>query len=115
MKLVKFGEDVVKDYENLRGNGVAIDPATILIIMDVVVKVIDMLQSCKQNPDDVVKMTSSPSIFQRIVLRRVVKDVLGNREYRNSGTELVDSILSNAKKLNTDDVKEMFQDAQEEE
>ncbi len=112
MKLADFGDNVSKDYNNLNG-GLAFDPATILVIIEVITEVMAMFEACNLDAAGVHKMTSSPSIFQKILLRRAVRNVVGTREFRKSGENLVDALLNNGKRLTEADIKELLSDSEE--
>jgi hypothetical protein len=59
--------------------GYAIDPATLLLIVQLVMQVFKMLQECKKTPEEAVKVLHRPTLGQLLRLRRLVHNTLRER------------------------------------
>lgn len=112
MKISNFGENITRDYiTNVSKNGVegySFGPAEIIMIVEVITQVIKMWKDCKTPPADAAKSAQSPSIFEKLVLRRTCVKNLGVREFRRTGDKVMESILKEASKLSEKDMAEMY-------
>ena len=69
--------EMAKGYYANRGDAiVSIDPALVLIVGQIVLEVLKLVNSCRETPQSFKAMCSSPSLFQRVLLRRAFKEHL---------------------------------------
>lgn len=105
-----FSKKVIEKYSVLTGKeNAALDPAIILVVMQIVQEVIALLQNCRKTPADAIKSAKNPSLWERLVVRNTAIDTLGRREFRdNGGSELVSSILSAGASLEVKEAEQLF-------
>lgn len=109
MKSQELGQKIATKYSEFNGNAQAvIDPTTIFTFAQIIMDVIQQLQACKQSKSQAYQNIKSPGLFHRIQLRRHLKDVMGNKEFRNNGENMVQSILEVGKTLTQEDVSALY-------
>lgn len=71
----------------------ALDPSTILVFLDIIREVVQLWANCKQSGVGAKQMAESPGPLQKLLLRRRVRDVLGNKLFRQHGEKTVAALL----------------------
>jgi hypothetical protein len=74
------------------------DPAIIFVIAEMVVQIIEMLEDCRE-PDDATEIANDPSWLQKRLVRVQARRMMGRKEYRKNGSEVVDSLLDAGKSI----------------
>lgn len=117
MKIADLSHEVTCEYVghlNAAGDdGYSIDPATIMIIMEIVSNVIAMWKDCKKPPVEAAASAKSPSRFERLVLRRTCVKMLGAKEFRRSGDVLMSKLVEKASSLTESNMAEMYEDEED--
>lgn len=108
-----MGEDlatkIAKHYTSGSGDTqAALDPAFILLILDVIQQVVGLWRDCKKSHGDAVHQARNPSVWQKLALRRVVKEELGRAEFRARGDALVEAMLKVGKEITIDDLNKVW-------
>lgn len=109
MSAIKNAVDLtINNYTTEKGiEAAAVDPATVFLIMDIIMQVIDMIKNCRQNPADGAAMMNRPTLLQKLVLRRNVKKSL-DREDRHYGEDFTKAIIKTGSTLNAREVEELY-------
>ena len=98
-------------YAKLNGNAQgALDPATIMTFAQLIMEAIAKFKECKTSPGNAVQQMKSPGLFQRIQLRRTVKDAIGNSAFRQHGDNLVEALLDTGSKVSVEDVNNLYKE-----
>lgn len=111
MKIKDLASTVSEEVATkLDDEGYKFDPATILIIITVISKIIEYWDLCGVDPERATKMANSPSLIEKLVLRRAAITTLGRAEFRKSGGAIMEALEEHGKTLNTTDMQELFAD-----
>ena len=94
-------------YSNRGGANVSIDPALVLIIAQIVLQVLKLVNSCRETPASFQEMCNSPTDFQRLILRRSVKEHL-DTEDKSLTKGLADAIIERAGSLTTEELETLM-------
>lgn len=85
--------------------GVGIDPVTIALLIEVVVKIMLYIYDCwKANRSDSLKRIRKPGFFQRLVLKRVVRKVLTKAGAKDQIGVVYDAVLKMASMVTSEDL-----------
>jgi hypothetical protein len=77
----------------LSGTRAGFDPASIIVIIEVITQVIKMMQDCKKQPQDAANMMNKPTAMQVALVKLYTARAMGYKAYRDLGPEIVDSLL----------------------
>lgn len=69
------------------------DPASIIVIMEVITQVVKMLQDCKKPAKDAAGMMNKPTPMQKALVALYVARATGYAAYRDYGKDIVESLL----------------------
>ncbi len=107
--LQDFSTDIAKEYSDKTGNAdAALDAGTLLKILEIVSSVITMFKDCQKTPAQALAIAKKPGLWQRLLLRNAVMNHVGRANFRQSGNELMESVLLSAGKLNKNQVAELY-------
>ena len=96
-------------YSSLSGDkDAAIDPSTIMVFLDMILGIVEIFKGCGKTPAQALASTHSPSLWDRLVLRRIVKQDMTRSEFKARGKELVDALLAGGKEVTEEDVKDLY-------
>lgn len=111
MKSKELAALVAVNYAELTGNKeAALDPATISGYISLILGIFQQFKDCKKSPAAALKDAQNPGLFQRVSLRRIVKDDLGAADFRLNGKEVMQALLNSAKNLTEKDVTELYKE-----
>jgi hypothetical protein len=88
----------------------ALDPATIITFLQLILSLVGQFKDCGKNPAAVVASSKNPGLFQKILLRRAIRDDLGNKEFRQHGNDIIDALLATGKDVTEADVVELYKE-----
>ena len=94
-------------YSNRGGASVSIDPALVVIIAQIVLEVLKLVNSCRETPASFQEMCNSPTDFQRLILRRSVKEHL-DTEDKSLTRGLADAIIERAGSLTAEELETLM-------
>jgi hypothetical protein len=100
--LHKASDLIAKDFVKSTPNA-AFDPSIIFVIADILVQLIDAFKKCKATPPEAVAIAKNPGLFQRVMLRRKILEVVGRQTFREHGNDLIKSFLAVAKTATSED------------
>lgn len=87
----------------MTGGTVALDQATITLIIQLLVEVIQLYQGCNKSQETAFVSMQKPNFFDRWRFRRLAK-----KRFGNDATVVVSSAYTIGKTLTLDDVYEMY-------
>jgi hypothetical protein len=92
-------------------NSVALDPATILALLEIIMQVMKMLQNCRKTPENALLVLRNPSIMERWALKRIVKRVVDDEDvHKLYGRQFLNSIVSVGHSCSLDEVTNMYKE-----
>ena len=98
-------------YSNRSGEvEAALDPATILGFVDLILTFVELFKGCGKTPTDAVITSKNPGLFHRLKVRSVVRDNMTRKEWRADGQHIVEAILSTGKEASTADWEALYQE-----
>lgn len=114
MKIDEVAKKAAISYSEKSGDKqAALDPATIFTFIGIVRDVITLIKECRSNANDGVQTVKNPGPFQRIALRRHVKNELGVREFRKHGEQILDALYDTGKTISISDMIELYKEVEE--
>lgn len=97
-------------YSGISGDKeAALDPATISSFVQMILDLVATFKSCKSTPAQTVRTAKNPGVFQRVTLRRTVKDTLGE-DFRAHGQDVMAALLDVGASLKEDDVEKLYKE-----
>lgn len=103
-----LASEIAKVYYSRREDAhVSIDPALVLIVAEIVLEVIRLVNSCRETPQSFQEMCASPTLFQRTLLKRAVKQHLDTNDKRLT-RDLTHAIIERAGSLTVEEIEPMF-------
>jgi hypothetical protein len=115
MKITEIAEKIQGDFIALNNSNseenLNLDPAVLLLIVEIAVQIINLYQDCGKDDAEAAGMANKPSVFQRALLRRIVRNNLGNAEYRRYGDDLVNAFISQGRNIDPESMGAMFEEA----
>ncbi len=69
-------------YVSERGGNEMIDPATAIMLLEVVVEVIKMLKACKESREGAEAKLKKPSIVDRAIFKRFLRNKVGIKKIK---------------------------------
>lgn len=79
-----------------------IDPATIMVIMELIQQIVEMFANCKKTPEQATAMSRNPSALQKMVLRSRIRREMGRFDQKMfdallvTGTRVEEADMINA-------------------
>ena len=108
MSVDYFAKRVAVEKATIEHGGetpVVIDPATVMLIATISVKLIKCLyQRYGKNSEKIKDKIQTPGLLDTIGLKRVVFAALGWRRYRKEGATVVEALLKTGGKLKVEDI-----------
>jgi hypothetical protein len=109
-KLQEVASATAINYGELTGNKqAALDPATISAFKAIISEIISRLMECRASSGEAVKVAKSPGVFQRVALRRITRDNLGE-DFREHGKEVMEAVLKTGSSLKEDDYAKLYKE-----
>lgn len=71
----------------------ALDPTTVLVILDILTKIVGMWANCKATGKVAKQTADNPSPMQRLLVRRRVKETMGGRDFRSHGEKVMQALF----------------------
>jgi len=100
-------QNAAVDNFSSQSDNYAFDPATIMVIIEMVMKFIESLQNCR-NPVNAAKVVNNPTRLQKRVVRWQVRRALGRQSYKEYGDKLVKALLDTGKNITADEMAQMY-------
>jgi hypothetical protein len=108
MKLEYFAKRVAVEKSMIENNNaapVAIDPATIMLITSISIKIIKCLvKRYGHNAEKVKENIDNPGFRDKVGLKRAIIMAIGWRRYRKDGASILEALLKTGGKLRIDDI-----------
>src|SRR5574343_573375 len=83
------------------------DPQTIILIITIVVKLIQMYMECQKTPEEIHKETKR-GLLKKLAIRKVLRSVLPTDEYLLKRKEYTQAIIEAASELSLEEVKSLI-------
>ena len=107
-QIERLSTEVAKKYYAKRGGAIiSIDPALAIIVGQIVLEVLKLVNSCRETPQSFQTMCSSPSLFQRALLRRAVKEHLDTDD-KSVTKQLAAAIIDRAGSLTVEELEDLM-------
>lgn len=108
-KINEVAQLATKYFVQQEGVEAAFDPATFMAFAEIIMELILKIQECRESADDAVEVVNKPGIFEKIVVRKTVQNSLGSRrEFRHSGRQMVQALLSTGRDISKQDMFELY-------
>lgn len=108
-KVNELAGRVVERFSNYGGDRqAAFDPAFIMVIAEIIVQLVEALQSCQEDPVAGVEMVNNPSVFAKLVARRSAIKELGRRQFRLHGENVMNSLLDTGQGMTAADMQALY-------
>lgn len=109
MKSQELAKKFATNYANVSGDkSAALDPSMIMVFLDMILNIVDIFKSCGKTQEQTHKAVRNPTLWDKLVLRRIVKQDMTRSEFRNKGKELVDALLAGGKEVTEEDIKDLY-------
>jgi hypothetical protein len=92
-----------------QGTKVAIDPATIIMLIGVITEIIRIIQRCKQ-PEEVQICAVSPTDKEYRIISRAVRRKIGWIRWFREGTTITNAIFRVGMNSTVDEIKEAYKE-----
>jgi hypothetical protein len=89
---------------------VAIDPATIMAIISVIIQVVKMYRECKKSPAQAKESMSSPGFLNRWKLKRLAKSAVADQGASVSADDVYNGVLRHGGRVTISDVTQLYQE-----
>jgi len=109
--LNKASDLIAKDFAKSNPNA-AFDPSIIFVIADILVQLIDAFKACKAAPSEAAAIAKNPGLFQRVILRRKILDVVGRQTFREHGDNLIKSFLTVGRTATGEDFVQAYEEVE---
>ena len=110
MKSKDLAALAAQKYSGISGDKeAALDLATISSFLAMILELVSTFKNCKSTPAQAAKVSNSPNVFQRVTLRRVVRDTLGD-DFRNHGQEVISALLETGNTLKETDFVSLYKE-----
>lgn len=106
MKTAEISQKIYAKYAPQEG--LALDPASIILIAELVFELVKLWKECKKKPEDALNSARSPGVFDKLLFRRMLRKELGRKEFQNSGERLLEAFAGVGAELTLEDVKELY-------
>lgn len=83
------------------------DPQTIILIITIVVKLIQMYIECQKTPEEIHKETKR-GLLKKLAIRKVLRSVLPTDEYLLKRKEYTQAIIEASSELSLEEVKSLI-------
>lgn len=104
-----LAQDTAKQYAKLSGNAeAALDPATIMAFAELIIQIIAKIKECKQAQEGAAAI-QNPNLFQKLLLRRWVKQDISPNEFRKHGEHIVQALIATGYELSTEQVQGLYE------
>lgn len=92
-----------------------VDPTSIMVFAQLIIAAIEAFKSCKKPADEAVRISKEPGLYQKIILRNLVRRELGGRRnYRQlDGDDIVKSLIQAGKDVTNEDMQKMYDEVEE--
>ncbi len=88
---------------------VFIDPASITIYISIISAVVKIIKRCRES-DSVPESAQQPTIFEKMVVKRVVRRKLGWRKYLREGKEMTKSLFEVGAGSTKGEIEELYRE-----
>ena len=107
-EIKSLATDIAKEYYSRREDAhVSIDPALVLIVAEIVLQILKLVNSCRETPASFEEMCNSPTDFQRLLLRRAVKEHLDTQD-KSLTKDLTHAIIERAGSLTAEELETLM-------
>jgi hypothetical protein len=106
MKTAEISQKIYAKYAPQEG--LSLDPASIILIAELVFELVKLWKECKKKPEDALSAAHSPGVFDKLLFRRMLRKELGRKEFQNSGERLLEAFAEVGAELTLEDVKELY-------
>lgn len=86
-------------------NEYGIDPATIALIMSIIIELIKLIRECRKNKKEIFRMINKPSLMERWYFRKIAGKFSKNKHYKKS---IIEAAFKVGKQTSMQDVEELF-------
>lgn len=108
-KFEQLANDVAVNFNTTNGAEAAFDISMIPQIISIAKEVISLWKECNKTPEQLVSSTlNSPSLFEKVILRRTVRHNLGIRKFRKNGDKVIEALLQTGKGYSEADIQELY-------
>lgn len=108
--LDRLAEKSVENFKRVGGDReTALDPAMIPVFAGIILNIIKLIQDCRKDSGTAQRIVNNPTVLQRLVARRAVKDYLDDRRsFRTHGAEMTDALLKTGKEVTAEEFADLY-------
>lgn len=89
-----------------------INPAFIMLLMELFKVLLPMLEDCNKTPKQAVAITKDPTRIELWLVKILTRKKLGRRTYREVGKEVVAATFKVGRELTPEEVADLYDEAQ---
>lgn len=105
-------QKVALDYNAKSGNKEAVvDPATIALFAQLILDLVAKIRECRKSNAEVGQTIRNPGLFQKMSLKRHLRDSMGTSDFRKHGDNMMASILDTGKGLSDGEIDSLITDS----
>lgn len=93
----------LKDLSSSELKKVFFDPASIALYASIIVEIIKLARKCKKEKD-IPTSAKNPNIFERIMVKRIIRKKMGFKKYFKHGKEVTNAILETGSAITQDEI-----------
>ncbi len=86
-------------------NEYGIDPATIALIISIIIELVKLIRECRKDKKQILKMVNEPSLMERWYFRKIAGKFSKNKHYKKS---IIEAAFKVGKQTTIQDVEELF-------
>lgn len=114
MNIKELSENVCREkikIENpgMNTDGIAIDPATIMLIIKMVTKLVDCMKSRNENVNSAQNVIQNPNFFDTIRTKAIVFRTVGFKKYRREGKAIMQSLRQTGNSLTLNNISDLLE------
>ena len=85
------------------------DPTTIFVFAELIAQFIEAFQNCKTAKEAHEDM-KSPGLFQRLATRRMVRDSMNRRDFRDKGEDVIQGLYELGSEITVAEVEKLYKE-----
>lgn len=97
------------EKQETRQQEVALDPASIMLYIRILVEVIRLVRKCRKS-NEVINSAQQPTMFEIMVVKRVVRKNMSFRDYFKRGREVVRSVFRTGATANIQEIEQLYKE-----
>jgi hypothetical protein len=89
----------------------ALDPTSIIAFIDIIKQVVEMWANCKMNGKTAKQTAENPTVMQRLLVRRRVKETMGGRAFRDHGDRVIQALIETGRDVDDEYLQKLIDES----